>query len=105
MFDVGSDMEEVLDNATLRNDTLPYNQDNYPGGEGQLSGLEYHDVAQLVSYSGTNNVGTQTIKGGNFPCGLMKFTWTPESSANLVVQVNLIPGHHRGYLCEPMTEM
>lgn len=105
MFDVGSDMEEVLDNATLRNDTLPYNQDNYPGGQTQLAGLEYHDVAQLVSYSGANNVGTQTIKGGNFPCGLMKFTWTPEASGNLVVQVNLVPGHHRGYLCEPMTEM
>lgn len=105
MFDVGSDMEEVLDNATLRNDTLPYDQDNYPGGQANMSGLEFHDITQIVSYSGSTNIATQTIKGGNFPCGLMKFTWTPESAANLAVQVNLVPGHHRGYLCEPMTEM
>ena len=31
MFDVGNDMEDVLENATLRNDTLPYTQVDYPG--------------------------------------------------------------------------
>ena len=78
---------------------------HYPGGPNQMQGLEYHDVAQLVSYSGTNQVGTQMLKGGNFPCGLMRFVWTPSEAANLVIQVNLVPGSHRGYLCEPMGDM
>lgn len=77
----------------------------YPGGPNQMVGLEYHDVATLVSYSGATNVGVQTLKGGNFPCGLIRLNWTPESPANLVIQVNLIPGNHRGYLCEPMGDM
>jgi len=77
----------------------------YPGGPGQMPGLEYHDVAQIVSYSGATEVGTQTIKGGNFPCGLIRVNWTPSQAANLVIQVNLVPGSHRGYLCEPMGDM
>ena len=45
------------------------------------------------------------IKGGNFPCGLVRFDWTPETTSNIVIQIDLVPGNHRGYLCEPMTEM
>lgn len=105
MFNTGDDIADILDNATDVNDDLPYDQVNYPGGQTNMPGLEYHDVAQLVSYSGTTNVGTQTLKGGNFPCGLIRFDWTPEGSHNVVIQVNLIPGHHRGYLCEPMGDM
>jgi hypothetical protein len=78
---------------------------HYPGGPNQMAGLEYHDVAQIVSYAAGGNVGTQTIKGGNFPCGLIRVNWTPSSPANLVIQVNLVPGSHRGYLCEPMGDM
>lgn len=80
---------------------------HYPGGPNQMQGLEYHDVAQLVSYSGGANqsIGTQILKGGNFPCGLMRFVWTPAEAANLLIQVNLVPGAHRGYLCEPMGDM
>lgn len=105
MFDVGADFAEVLENATDRNDELPYPQVDYPGGQINMPGLEYHDVTQLVSYSGTTNVGVQTLKGGNFPCGLIRFNWTPEGAHNIVIQINLIPGAHRGYLCEPMGDM
>lgn len=105
MFDSGDDIAEILDNATDKNDDLPYDQDEYPGGSTNMPGLQYHDVAQLVSYSGTTNVGTQTLKGGNFPCGLIRFDWTPEGAHNVVIQINLIPGQHRGYLCEPMGDM
>lgn len=105
MFDNGETFSDVLDNATDKNDNLPYNQVNYPGGEGNFSGLEYHDVAQLVNYSAGNNVGVQTLKGGNFPCGLVRFNWTPATPANVVIQINLVPGSHRGYLCEKMGDM
>ena len=105
MFDVGDNNQEVLDNVVGKNDELPYVQDDYPGGATQLVGLEWHDFAQIYNTSSTTNVGITTMKGGNFPCGLIRIDWTPESSANLVVQIDLIPGNHRGYLCEPMTEM
>ena len=47
------------------------------------------------------------MKGGAFPCGLIRVSSTltiPEGDSALL-QVNLVPGTHRGYLCEPMTEM
>lgn len=103
MFDVGDNMPEILENATDKNDNLPYDQDEYPGGSTNLPGLERHDLAQLVSYSaGAGNVGSQYLKGGQFPCGLIKFTWAPETPGNFVVQIDLVPGNHRGYLCEKM---
>ncbi len=105
MFDVGNDMEEVLDNATLRNDTLPYPQADYPGGQLQLPGLEWHDFCQIYQTSATTNVGIASMKGGMFPCGLMAVSWAPETTANVVLQIDLVPGHHKGYLCEPMQEM
>jgi len=108
MFDVGNDINESLENATDRNDDLPYDQVNYPGGNSNFSGLEWHDFVQIYSNSGVPGagVGIQSLKGGNFSCGLVRVDWTPDSeNANLLIQVNLIPGNHRGYLCESMTEM
>lgn len=107
MFDVGNDGGEIVDNATDKNDNLPYPQVSYPGGQNQLEGLEWHDFTQIYATSATTNVGIARLKGGNFPCGLIAIDWTPSGadSANLVIQIDLVPGNHRGYLCEPMTEM
>jgi len=105
MFDVGDNNEEVMENVVGKNDELPYLQDPYPGGSGQLVGLEWHDFTQIFNTSATTNVGIATAKGGNFPCGLIRLDWSPDESANLLIQIDLIPGNHRGYLCEPMTEM
>jgi hypothetical protein len=105
MFDVGSDNVEITENATDRNDDLPYPQVDYPGGQTQAPGLEYHDFATIFESNAVNGIGIQRMKGGNFPCGLIAFDWSPVNSANLVIQIDLVPGNHRGYLCEPMTEM
>ena len=108
MFDVGNDDDVIVDNAVGKNDELPYPQNDYPGGANQMSGVQWHDSVQIYSSSGVAaaGVGTQRVKGGNFPCGLIRLDWTPdEQSANLIIQVDLVPGGHRGYLCEPMTEM
>jgi hypothetical protein len=104
MFDVGADTSEILDNATDRNDNLPYPQVNYPGGETQAPTLQYHDSALV---SGTTIGGTTRMKGGNFPCGLIRLNTnlTPPSEGANILVVDLVPGSHRGYLCEPMTEM
>lgn len=108
MFDVGNDSTEILRNATETNDELPYPQVDYPGGETQMSGLQIHDVSQIYPTSATTNVGITRSKGGNFPCGLIAIDWLPGAGGanlNLGVQIDLVPGNHRGYLCEPMTEM
>ena len=114
LFNEGTEQtEEVLIDMITENNIAPYPFENdgvntdtqYPGGANQLSGLEWHDIVTLYESNTTNGVGTQRVKGGNFPCALMAIDWTPDSAANVVLQIDLVPGNHRGYLCEPMTEM
>lgn len=104
MFDVGADISEILDNATDRNDNLPYPQVDYPGGETQAPTMQIHDI---VGISGTSIGNMSRAKGGNFPCGLVRidFQNTGDLAGNLALQIDLVPGNHRGYLAEPMTEM
>jgi hypothetical protein len=105
MFDSGNDMEEVLENATLRNDTLPYDQNDYPNGQNNAPGLQLHDFDTITS---TTIGGMTRIKGGMFPCGLIRIDHEVASTQiahNLALIIDLVPGSHRGYLCEPMTEM
>jgi len=112
LFNDGTQQEsDVLDDMRTDNNIAPYPFENdgvhtdtmYPGGANQLQGLQFHDQSAITP----STIGGHTfLKGGNFPCGLMRFTWNPsETTANLVIQIDLIPGSHRGYLCEPMTEM
>jgi len=110
---------DVLDELTNENNLAPYPFEGgddgaggvyidtmYPGGANQLVGLQIHDFAQIFSTSATTNVGIVNSKGGNFPCGLVRIDWAPEiPGTELTIQVDLVPGSHRGYLCEPMTEM
>jgi len=113
MFDVGNDNEEITDNATDKNDNLPYPQVNYPGGQVQAPDLQYHDNLNITT---TTVSGKTTCRGTSVPCGLLKLRIdatlgavaplpgaTPQPVAWL--QVHLVPGSHRGYMCEPMTEM
>jgi hypothetical protein len=75
----------------------------YPGGANQLPGLEIHDFAEFS----TTTIGNETtLKGGSFMCGLMKFSVINNGDDMITfgIQLNMVPGHHRGYLCEPMTE-
>lgn len=103
MFDVGSNMEDVLENASETNNDLPYPQLAYPGGDTQLNSLEIHDQEYITS---TTIGGTTRLKGGNFPCGLISVdTFGFARDDVVILQLTLVPGDHRGYLCEPMTEM
>ncbi len=112
----GTEQDEVvLEDMISENNLAPYPFENdglhtdtmYPGGANQAPTLEWHDTVEIYSASGVAGagIGTQNGKGGMFPCGLMRFDWTPEVSANLVLQIDLVPGDHRGYLCAPMTDM
>ncbi len=111
LFNDGTNQDDqVLTDMITENNEAPYPFENdgthtdtqYPGGANQLVGLQIHD---WDSISGTTIGGMTRIKGGNFPCGLVRFDWTPETTSNIVIQIDLVPGNHRGYLCEPMTEM
>lgn len=104
MFDVGDNIGDILDNATDKNDNLPYTQVNYPGGENQMPTVQYHDSAFI---SATTIGGTTHMRGGQFYCGLIRLdsdlTIPAENSA--ILQIVLVPGKHRGYLCEPMGDV
>lgn len=104
MFDVGDNQGDVIDNATDKNDELPYPQVNYPGGQTQLANPAYHDIAQLTA---TTIGGVTNMRGGQFFCGLIRVdsNFTVPEGQTVFIQVNLVPGSHRGYLCEPMGDV
>ena len=109
IFDEGTTQDDrVLDDMITENNLAPYPFENdgvnldtmYPGGANQLPDLE------LLLITASTISGTTRIRGSNFPCGLVAITWEPSDvDANIFVEVELVPGHHRGYLCEPMQEM
>ncbi len=112
LFNDGTTQDSaVLDDMIGENNIAPYPFENdgvsvdtmYPGGSNQAPGLMIHDIDTIT----TTTIGGMTrMKGGNFPCGLIEIAYTPvESAASPILQIDLVPGNHRGYLCEPMTEM
>jgi hypothetical protein len=113
MFNDGNEQtSEVLEDLEADNRIAPYPFENdgvnavtmYPGGETQAPSLSIHDFSGI---SGTTIGGNTRLKGGNFPCGLVRviFDNTGSQTGNIGLLVDLVPGNHRGYLCEPMTEM
>ena len=105
MFDVGNNMDDVINNATDKNDNLPYDRDDYPGETANGGDMSWHDFAYITN---TTIGGVTHLKGGNFPCGLIRFDCAVDAgstTANFVIQVDLVPGRHRGYLAESMVEM
>ena len=107
---------EVLNDMITENNVAPYPFENgpiagggtytdtqYPGGANQLSSLEIHSQEFVT----TTTVGGATyFPGGNFPCGLIEIgTAGFEDQDLMILEVTLVPGSHRGYLAESMTEM
>ncbi len=101
MFDVGNDSSEIVDNATDRNDQLPYPQVDYPGGDTQAPVLQLHAHTDITATT-TAVDNSFVMQGTQVPCGLLKFT--NGSDQVIEVFIDLVAGSHRGYLCEPMQE-
>ena len=101
MFNVGNNDTEVVANAEFRNDELPYNQDQYPGSAGNAPDLEL--VNRIILNAGSTVAAKYTLAGSNFPCGIVKIKNDANAAFDLLV--HLVPGNHRGYLAESMTEM
>lgn len=113
MFNEGTGQDtQILDDLITENNQAPYPYENdgtatdtqYPGGANQLTGLEIHAIDTVTS---TTIGGKTNLPGGNFPCGLIAVTIDNNSDTAIGVglEITLVPGTHRGYLCEPMTDM
>ena len=97
LFDVGDNNDDIMDNVVLKNNQLPYDQDDYPG--------EVGDQAEFVCSIRLANTQSQTqVAGSSFPCGLIQIDTTALDGPVQFI-VHLVPGDHRGYLAEPMQEM
>jgi len=104
---------EVIEEMISENNIAPYPFEGapgitdtmYPGGGNQLVGTQLHCIEPVTS----STVGGITyIKGGSFPCGLIRIDVYNTNSTlemNNQLQIDLVPGSHRGYLAESMTEM
>ena len=115
LFNDGTSQDDqVLADMISENNEAPYpfegdgthTDTQYPGGANQGPGLQLHDSTFIT----TTTIGGDTrLKGGNFPCGLVRIDYSAfvgsQDSQFPILQIDLIPGNHRGYLCEPMTEM
>ena len=104
MFDVGNDNSEVVNNARTQNNDLPYDQDKYPGADTNFIQMEN----QCFAFN-TNTIAERRYSFGGFtaPCGLLRIDqmYSDDQSNELILEVMLVPGDHRGYLAEPMQEM
>ncbi len=98
----------VLTDLVLENNIAPYPFENdgtatdtqYPGGANQAPGPQEHDLGFVTS----TTVGAVTqLSGGNFQGGLIKIGI--EHDGTSLLQVHLVPGSHRGYMCQPMQDV
>ncbi len=108
---------EVLADMITENNQAPYPFEGdgvsidtqYPGGANQPTGagskLEVHDAVGITS----TTIGSTTKMGGtNFQGGLIRFNTVDlvdSAAGNVSVLVHLVPGHHRGYMCQPMQDV
>lgn len=98
LFDDGDNNDAVLDKIVGKNQNLPYDQDEYPGEVNAQS-----ETVAVMQVTATSIGSMSRARGGSFPCGLLQIQGSMQHDAKLYV--HLVPGTHRGYLCEPMTEM
>lgn len=119
MFNEGTDQDfEVIGDLITENTIAPYPFENdgvhtdtmYPGGANQQPTLEVHAYKAFAGATVGNMINLQ---GGNFPCGLiniynqMKYENADATTAQLpaLLQIMLVPGPHRGYMCQDMKDM
>ncbi len=101
VFNEGTTQDNAVLNALEDDyDEVPYDLEDYPGsGAFQPTG----EVVDTVIFNGTTVSAQNRIKGFNAPCGLLRID--NGSSNDLLMFIDLKPGSHRGYHCEPMTDM
>ncbi len=110
LFNEGTDQSSrVLDDMITENNQAPYPFENdgtatdtqYPGGANQAPGSQPHMVALV---SPTTIGGRTNIEGGNFQGGLVKIV-NNTGDAEMTMFLHLVPGPHRGYMCQSMQDV
>ncbi len=110
MFNEGTLQDnEVLTDLLTENNQAPYPFENdgtatdtqYPGGANQAPGPQSHMVALV---SPTTIGGRTNIEGGNFQGGLVKIT-NNTGDSEMTMFLHLVPGPHRGYMCQKMQDV
>ncbi len=105
--------DRILDDMISENNQAPYPFENdgtntdtmYPGGANQLTGCE---ISSFEYITGSTIGGNTHLKGETFPCGLVRIDLLNYDQLNYqknILQIQLVPGPHRGYMCQPMQEM
>ncbi len=100
---------EVLSDMISENNQAPYPYEGdgtatdtqYPGGANQAPGPQSHMVALV---SPTTIGGRTNIEGGNFQGGLVKIT-NNTGDSEMTLFLHLVPGPHRGYMCQAMQDV
>ena len=104
-----SQVDRVITDMLEENKQAPYPFENdgvhgdtkYPGGANQAPGCEIHDAVFITP---TTVGGKTTIPGTNFQGGLIKINNTI-NEGNVVMLLHLVPGPHRGYMCQKMQDV
>lgn len=104
LFDDGEQLEEIRDDLVNDNDRPPYAmisagsiRESYPGGSEEQPTVQIHS---FCNFTATTVSGKNNIMGGIFQNGLLKFKNNTEAAVNVLV--HMVPGEHRGYMCERM---
>ncbi len=104
-------VSEVLTDMLSENNQAPYPYEGdgtaldtqYPGGANQLVGTE---VVDWVGVSSTTIGNVTKIGGSNFQGGLIRLDNTfSGGTGNQLLLVHLVPGPHRGYMCQAMQDV
>jgi len=95
VFNEGTNQDDrVIGDMITENNIAPYPFENdgvhvdtmYPNGESQLSGMQYHDIE---FQSPTTIGGTTRLKGGMFPCGLIRIDMLQDAGVVQSFQIQL----------------
>ncbi len=120
LFDDGEQLDEVQANFMDENDAPPYrvgaadpadvthDKVYIPGASENLPNMEIHSA---LSFTATTVSAKQQIGGTTAQCGLLRLDTagfdasTESASSGLFLQVHLVPGTHRGYMCQSMQDV
>ncbi len=91
----------ILNDLEDTNDETPYDLMRYPGA-GILPSGDDGEIIDTIRFTGTTVSSRNRIGGFNAPCGLIRIN---QLAGPLVMYLDLVPGDHKGYLCQKMTEM
>ena len=90
---------EIVNDLVFQNDTPPYDRDHYPGGR-DMPFLELVDNALITNY-GDSLVSSMASTGPFVPAlGLINIVPNMLENANVVLEIDLVPGNYKGVLAE-----